>query len=270
MWIMKKLKSETSVNIFLPALFTMAGLVVLLILLGQRAAWGFVAIVFLVYALFSFTAFIRSRNTGYLIAALFQFSGGLWVGGLHEGIFFIDETLLSLLAVATVVFLAWMQLLLFSRRFKWRGREILELAARPVEDVSDGFTERPRPLGKTSLMRKDIIEFARFASKHLIAVPYLESERVVFVPVTMARSFHYLYPWKGDYNDATWVAFDNDGRVSVNIARKDYQQYLDTLSFDQLCESLGNLFVDFMETYKRGEGVRIIDRMNDLRENPYT
>jgi hypothetical protein len=31
--------------------------------------------------------------------------------------------------------------LVVTRRIKWRGREILELAAEPVKDTQDGYTE---------------------------------------------------------------------------------------------------------------------------------
>jgi len=47
-----------------------------------------------------------------------------------------------------------------------------------------------------------------------------------------------------------------------------YQKYRDTYSFDQLCEQLGLTFVDFLELFKRGEGSKIIDKLNSLRLNP--
>jgi hypothetical protein len=59
--------------------------------------------------------------------------------------------------------------------------------------------------------------------------------------------------------------FALDGEVSVHIARKDYLDYRQPLAFDQLCNSLGTLFVDFFELYTRGEGVRVINRLDDLR-----
>jgi hypothetical protein len=37
------------------------------------------------------------------------------------------------------------------------------------------------------------------------------------------------------------------------------------LAFDQLCTSLGQLFIEFFELYKKGEGIRVIDRMDDLK-----
>ena len=76
------------------------------------------------------------------------------------------------------------------------------------------------------------------------------------------RENGFILGMKSDYTDETWVAFDNNGNVSVNISHRDYLEYKEALAFDQLCESLGNLFVEFVEMYHRGEGVRIIDRLN--------
>lgn len=50
----------------------------------------------------------------------------------------------------------------------------------------------------------------------------------------------------------------------MNISHRDYLNFKEALSFDQLCASLGNLFIEFIETYLRGEGVRIIDKMDVL------
>jgi hypothetical protein len=51
----------------------------------------------------------------------------------------------------------------------------------------------------------------------------------------------------------------------VHIAQKDYLDYREPLAFDQLCTSLGQVFIAFFELYNKGEGVRVIDRMDDLQ-----
>jgi hypothetical protein len=56
-----------------------------------------------------------------------------------------------------------------------------------------------------------------------------------------------------------------DSEVSVHIAQKVYLDYRQPLSFDQLCTSLGQVFIDFFELYKKGEGLRVIDRMDDIK-----
>jgi hypothetical protein len=151
-----------------------------------------------------------------------------------------------------------------TKKIKWRGREVLELAAAPVDDAGNGYTSRPLPAGKTEFSQRQIMEFAEFARRNLIAVSYVGKDKVVFVPVMMGTEFGFILGLKSDYTDETWVSFDFEGNVTVNISHRDYLNYKEALSFDQLCSSLGNLFIEFIEMYLRGEGVRIIDRMDSV------
>ena len=68
--------------------------------------------------------------------------------------------------------------------------------------------------------------------------------------------------------DETWMALDSEGNLSVHISEKDYLKYKMDLDFDQLCQSLGDLFGEFLELSKQGQDSRIIDRMNALRLFP--
>jgi hypothetical protein len=67
----------------------------------------------------------------------------------------------------------------------------------------------------------------------------------------------------------TWVAIDYDGNITVNITEEDYLLFKMDLDFDQLCQSLGGLFGEFLELSKQGQESRIIDRMNALRLFPF-
>lgn len=107
--------------------------------------------------------------------------------------------------------------------------------------------------------------FSRFCARHLIALPYVAGQNTTLVPVKMGDEFSRLLGWSGDYREATWVNFDQNGEVSVHISQKDYLDYRESLAFDPLCASLGQLFIDYCEQVNKGEGVRVIDRMNDLR-----
>jgi hypothetical protein len=108
-------------------------------------------------------------------------------------------------------------------------------------------------------------DFAQFCARHLIALPYITSKNITLVPIKMGDEFGRLLGLIGDYRDATWVNFDVNGEVSVHIAQKDYLDYRETLAFDQLCNSLGQVFIDFFEQFKKGEGVRVVDRMDELK-----
>lgn len=81
--------------------------------------------------------------------------------------------------------------------------------------------------------------------------------------------YAYLYGLSvPDYKDQTWVAFDFDGNVSAQISREDYLDYREELSLDELCDSIGRLFIDMLEQFKGGEGGQILDRLNSLGISP--
>jgi hypothetical protein len=94
---------------------------------------------------------------------------------------------------------------------------------------------------------------------------YITSKNFILVLVKNSEEFPRLLGLSGDFRDASWVNLDVDGEVSVHISQKDYLDYREPLAFDPLCTSLGQLFIDFFDQYNRGEGVRIVDRMDDLR-----
>ena len=60
-----------------------------------------------------------------------------------------------------------------------------------------------------------------------------------------------------------------DGNVLAQISKKDYLEYKEALAFDQLVESLGLLFIDFFEKYKKGEESRIMYELNQLKMHPF-
>jgi hypothetical protein len=152
-----------------------------------------------------------------------------------------------------------------NRRLQWRGREIFELAAESVEETGDGYTHRPCPVGRVDYSLHQLRGFARFCAKHMIALPYITSKSITLVPMKMGDEFFRLLGLLGDYRDASWVNFDVNGEVSVHITQKDYLEYREPLAFDKLCASFGQLFIEFLELYSNGEGIRAVDRMDELK-----
>jgi hypothetical protein len=168
-------------------------------------------------------------------------------------------------AALTMFFLICSWVLILSRKLKWRHREVLELAAMPVNDDTDGYTSRPSPTGKAQFSEIELSGFTRFLLYHLIAIPHIEEKRVVF---SLNLSFRHRLGILEDYTNHSYVAFDSDGNVSTFVSKSDYLKYQNRLAFDQLNKSLGNLFIEFLELFKGGEGIRILDRMNALKLHP--
>jgi hypothetical protein len=267
MYTIHKLKPDRSITGLLPALSAIIIMAVLGMLYGQKVAFQFMGIFFWGFALYTTIILLRTQNLNFIVPILYQFFAGLLIFNWQPG----EKTVAGQFAsITTLVFLFLLVYIVLTKKVKWRGREILEMAAAPVEETGNGYTSRPLPAGKAEFSKEQIMDFAKFARRHLIAVSYTGKDKVIFVPVMMGREFGFIMGLKNDYTDETWVSFDFGGNVTVNISHRDYLEYIEALSFEQLCTSLGNLFVEFVEMHQRGEGVRIVDRMDAVRVGPFS
>lgn len=234
-------------------------------LFGWQGFFYFMSAFFFGFAAYALLTAARTHNLYFLVQVAYMVSVGLVALFAPQAIDNRPSDMggtMRFLIVLVVFTLVWLIVVFVNRKLKWRGRDILELAAYPVEDVGNGYTARPLPAGKVEFSPRQILEFSEFARRSLIAVPYIREEKVILVPVTADRELLFILGLKNDYSDETWVSFDMEGEVSVNISQRDYLAYRDALAFDQLCTSLGSLFVEFLEMHAHGEGVRIIDRLD--------
>lgn len=274
MYQRRKLKADFSITGLLPAIVALSIFILTVIFWNFETGIRVLGVMFLLYSLFQFYAWSKVRNLPYFISSSYMLSVAIFlflapVSG--DEIAKHQFTAINKFLTFTSVFLLlWLVYLMLSRKIKWKGREIFELAAMTVQDSTNGFTERPRPAGTINYTRKDLIAFSTFLRKNLIAMPWLEEDKVVFVPVKMGQEFAVLYTLRPDYTDKTWISFDFKGNVSVYISKKDYLEYVEELSFDQLCESMGNLFKEFLELFMKGEEVRIISRLDAMKINVFS
>ena len=268
MYHRRNLKTDNSITGLLPAIITLAIFIISNIFWGFHVGFRVLAVMIAIYSLFQFRAYHRVRNLTYLVSAIYLSTFALFLifapitkSGLDKNNF---TSLNKFLGFIMLSLLVWLVYLMFTRKVKWKGREVFELAAMSVKDASNGFTERPYPTGKINYSRRDLFDFASFLRYNQIALPFYEENKIAFVPIKMGQEFKFLYTNNFDYKDSSWVLFDYEGNVTVHISKKDYLDYKENLSFDQLCESMGNLFKEFFELFIKGEEVRIIDRLDSL------
>jgi hypothetical protein len=249
----------------------------LVIFFGLVATVGFgiafyvLGAIYFTMSVVPFITFWRTRNTGFLIQALFLTFAGLVCVSAPAAI--EDKSNIGLTPLFLVLMYGFMMTtfyLTFNRKLKWRGQEVFELAAMPVEDTGNSYTPRPRPAGKTQVSKTEMIRFVDFITSNLIAFAFREDNRIVFVPALPRKDYPYLLGMKTDYLEDTWVAIDYDGNVSVNITEEDYLLFKQDLNFDQICESLGGVFIEFLDLSREGRESQIIDKMNALRLNPFS
>jgi hypothetical protein len=236
---------------------------------GPSAAFYTLGVIYLIIAVYPFIVYLRTRNNGHIAITIFLLFAGLLCVSAPPAI--NDKSEMGLLPLFAVCMYGSMMVtayLAFNRKLRWRGEEIFELAALSVEDIGDSFTERPRPVGRVSVSKTEMIRFVDFVSKQLMAFPFKEENRVVFVLTLPGNDISYILGIKKNYLEDTWVAVDYDGNITVNITQEDYLLFKKDLDFDQICQSLGEVFREFLELSKNGQESQIIDRMNSLRLFP--
>ena len=270
MYIPGKLREDRSITFLLPALVTLAVFFVALATGGLPLGRLVVGLAFAFFAVLAARSYARTQNAAILVQTAYLGLCAAWLFAVPGGLLGVrDPGPHRLLGTLVLVSAAWLGYLFFTRRLKWRGREILELAALPVKPSPDAFTSRPRPAGRAEYTRSEILAFAELLHRNHLAWAYREGERVVLSPVKQGREFPYLYGWYvPDYHHRTWVAFDFDGNVSAHVSRDDYLDYREELSLDALCESLAAVFVGFLEQFKRGEARRIVERLDAVSMSP--
>jgi hypothetical protein len=269
MFFERKTKPKNALRMIAFPLLAILSWLVTMALAGPGPAFYLLGGIYLLVIPFPFIIFLRTRNSGYLAVTGFILTSCLMMISAPAAI--ADKSSPGL----TPLFLAFTYILMLvvgyqaiNRKLRWRGEEVFELAALPVEDIGDSFSARPRPAGRVPVSKTEMIRFVEFMTKNLIAFAFREENRVVFVLTLPGNDLPYLLGIKKDYIEDTWVAIDYDGNITVNITEEDYLLFKMDLDFDQLCQSLGDLFREFLELSKQGQDSRIIDRMNALRLFP--
>jgi len=265
MYYVRKLKPDRSLTGAIPAVVTMTAFFATMALFGPRPAFYVIAVALALMATYSAVTYTRTHSTGDLLGAIYLSFACLACLSMPNALLYGEKRPYLFFVIGMVCTGIGLAYLLFNRRLKWRGRELFELAAMPVEQVGNGYTARPLPAGRVEYSREEILAFAEFAGKHLIALPIVESNRVVLRLVKMGNEYDPSVWFRPDYAGKTWVSIGFDGNVAVNLSQEDYLDYRQNLSFDQLCASLGNLFVEFLDLFRKGEGVRVMDRLDALQ-----
>jgi hypothetical protein len=217
--------------------------------LGKQAKLNAYGYTWLAFAVFNFVLWIIRKDLVSLTFLLINLTLAVSYLSDYKGLFIIFPLLLFYSFYAYLVYINY--------RLNSHYRQLLELAAEPIKNTADGFTQRPFPAGKIDLDKEKLFEFAGFLNRNLIAYPYIDHKGISFA-VKDHRRFWFGRP--SEKKD-TYIYFNLNGNVVVNIARKDYQKYKDEYTFDELCHSLGNLFKQFFEYYRNGKNQQILKMM---------
>lgn len=145
-------------------------------------------------------------------------------------------------------------------RFELNSRRLFRLAAERLYETSNGYTERPFSAGKINSTKDELLGFVRFLHGNYVVRPfYLENN------ITVAFSMNTSLMVVNDPSKVSYIILGHDGTLLVKIAEKDYRDYRERLSFDQLCASMANVFNRFLHYYKNGLESRIISELKSAK-----
>lgn len=269
--MVRKSKTDRGIQGLIPAIASLLIFFLSAIVFNLHHAFNILGGIMIFYAvMFGFWAFYKTGNYYFLVTFFYLLSFGLLLifmdmpndfNGPKPK--FTEEMKAALVFV--YLFMFWLMYAAYKRTLRYKGRQVMELAAWDVEEGPETYTERPRPAGRIDYSKYDIIDFANYLKRILVCMSFVEENRVLLVPVKMGKEFDFLYNPNYDYLSKTWISFDFEGQVSVHISKKDYLDYKEDLAFDHLCESLGQLMITFADFYMRGDKVRILDRLNSVK-----
>jgi len=177
----------------------------------------------------------------------------------YDTIFSLQTWFLHIAAIIFFNFFFWGKTLRTHDKLETFARKLFDLAASSIEETRDGFTSRPFSLGKVEHTREEIIGFARFLKTKNIATDILDEKSI-----TLIFSMGVSPLSNPKLQKVSYISFDSDNNLSVHISQKDYRQYKEHITFDQLCFSIGNVFKRFIDYYKQNNETRILDELSSV------
>ena len=265
---MKKLKPNTNILGLVPAIFSLLVLALVSILFGIDYGFKTLGVIIAIYSfLLGFWFYVKTRNSYFLVVFFYMLCFSFFLFSIDvrllDGNFGLTAAAKFFFALM-IFFGLWLLYLVTSKKIKWRGREIMEIAAKEVEPGEGSFTERPKPFAKIDIDQNQLAGFANFLNKNLIFLVTVEENGITLIPLKEGKEYYLLF---GDpaLTESTWVKIGLDGNITVNISQQDYLDFKYDLSFDQLTNSLGKLVTRFSELFQKGQEVRIMDEINSVK-----
>ncbi|PLX14629.1 MAG: hypothetical protein C0598_00835 [Marinilabiliales bacterium] len=268
----QKLKTGSPIIVFVPAIISLLIFALTSLFLGLEVGLKMLGGVILVYALISIGFYYpTTRSNIYLISSSYLLSFGLvliTIQTQHYG----NPTLVfppitRLFFIWMIISWIWLFYKMVTSQTRWKGSNILELAAVGVETSNNAYTERPFPVREIEFTKDEVLAMAAYLRKNLISIHYDDGDKIYFVPINNDAAMKLFLRSGFNVIEDTWIAFDPSGMVSVHISRKTYLSYKENLAFDQLCNNLGNQFIEFLDYYRKGEDVRIMDKLKTVKSD---
>lgn len=186
-----------------------------------------------------------------ILGVLFGIGTFLSMAHYLSTFFNLGMYIINFLVIALLVVIFW-STLYSQERLEINTRRLFKLAVSIIVDVSEGYTNRPLSYGKLDYTQDELFGFINYIKSNYIGT-VITRDSINYITFSLGTSTLVgLNPDKYSY-----VSFDNTGKVAVNIFEYDYNQYKQKYSFDQLCNTMGEVMVRFLDYYIDGHESRI-------------
>jgi hypothetical protein len=138
-------------------------------------------------------------------------------------------------------------------RLEQAAMGIFRAAAQTVTTTGNGFTSRPFFAGNAEYSKEQITGFTQYLAGQMIVYP-VYSEAGVFMTFSMGKSPLAIK----DSSEISYITYENTGKITVHIASADYRRFRKQLTFDRLCDSLGEVFKRFLNYYINNQESKIL------------
>jgi len=145
-------------------------------------------------------------------------------------------------------------------RFEINSRRLFRLASERIYMTDNGYTERPYSGERVESSRDELLGFVRFLHGNYIVKPFYY-ESYVCLSFSMNTSLVVIHEGK----EVSHMIIGYDGSVTVKVSDKDYMDYRERLSFDQICASISGIFTRFLYYYKNGLESRILIELKSAK-----
>jgi hypothetical protein len=165
---------------------------------------------------------------------------------------------INILIVGLFLIIFWSKLSA-QERLVSNARRLFKLASGLINAVDGGYTNRPYSMGKVNISEIELKGFINFMESKFIVKAFVNND-VYHLGFSMGISPLVV----SDSHKLSYVRIDKERNLSVRISSFDYMQYKEQISFDQLCQSMAEVFERYIAYYKEGKESRI---MSELKSN---
>jgi hypothetical protein len=219
------------------------------------------SIVALFFAALGIVQLIKYRNWIYLVLGLLIGLATFQVPFAMEhdtGVFKFTYLLTIVVFILFVVF-NW-NTIYSHERFEANSRRLFRLASERIFETGDGYTGRHYMAGQIKSGKDELLGFVRFFHGNYITRPFYY-ENYVSLAFSMNTSLMVI-----DMPSAvSHIILEYNGNIKVKISEQDYRDYKERLSFDQLCTSMADVFVRFLDYYQKGLESRIVTELKSAK-----